>query len=91
MTHRGIEVVDRVVVQEQGRRGHGHGDNDGPEDVLRRGRVLLSDVLPAVETRLRAEGAEVVNGGLQTERLLPLQHPFPAFPARLLVLEKVAS
>jgi hypothetical protein len=50
-----VEVVDSIVVEEERRGGHGHGDDDSPEDVLRRGRVLLRYVLPAVKTCLRED------------------------------------
>ncbi len=61
LTYCSIEVVDGVVVKEEGRRGHGEGDDDGPEDVLRRRRMFLSNVLPPVKTCLRTECAEILH------------------------------
>ena len=53
--------------------------------------MLLSDVLPSVQACLRAKRTEIVHCGLQAKRLFPFEQPFSFSPARLFVLEEVAS
>ncbi len=53
--------------------------------------MLLSYILPTVETCLSTKGTEVFDGGFQTKRLLPLGQPLPFPLPGLFIFEVVSS